>query len=265
MTAAVAISPVPSISPAQISAAHKAAAETRRPTVEVLEQQLGLSPGEFTAALACALHYTPLSMSELNAMTPAFDVLPFKNALKHKCLAFRDNADGLVLVFSDPFNDGLVAWAQEEIAVPFIWHLAHQTDVDAYLARHEETLHAMDSVLPSNDAAAVAQSDVEDLSILAISENTSPVVKLVHSTLYDALKTGASDVHLETGANGLAIKYRIDGVLSLVGSMAGLELAEQVISRVKVMSELDIAERRIPQDGRFKISSRGRGTPNTYV
>jgi len=258
MTAAVTLVSALDISPAQISAARKAVAETRQPTIEVLEQQLGLAPDEFVAALALTLHYTPLSMSELNAMTPAFDVLPFKDALKHKCLAFRDNAGGQILVFSDPFDDSLQAWAQERIDAPFIWQLAHRADVDAYLTRYEETLHAMDSVLPSGNGAAVAHADIEDLSILAISESTSPVVKLVHSTLYDALKTEASDIHLETGPTGLAIKYRIDGVLSLIGSMQGLELAEQVISRVKVMSELDIAERRIPQDGRFKISTRGR-------
>jgi general secretion pathway protein E len=83
-------------------------------------------------------------------------------------------------------------------------------------------------------------------------------VKLVHSTLYDALKLEASDIHLETTATGLGIKYRIDGVLTHVGSLQGTEQAEQVLSRIKVMSELDIAERRIPQDGRFKVSVRGR-------
>jgi len=80
----------------------------------------------------------------------------------------------------------------------------------------------------------------------------------VSSTLYDALKAGASDVHLESTRQGLTIKYRIDGVLTAAQVMPGTELAEQVISRVKVMSELDIAERRVPQDGRFKIAFENR-------
>jgi len=83
-------------------------------------------------------------------------------------------------------------------------------------------------------------------------------VKLVNSTLYDALKTGASDIHLESAGNRLAIKYRIDGVLSQVGVAQGADMAEQIVSRVKVMAELDIAERRIPQDGRFKVRVKGR-------
>ena len=102
------------------------------------------------------------------------------------------------------------------------------------------------------------EQGIEDISLRSISEDTSPIVKFVRSTLYDALKAGASDVHLETDQNGLKVKYRIDGVLSHVGGIQGLAQAEQVISRVKVMSDLDIAERRIPQDGRFKVMALGR-------
>ncbi|MES2553604.1 MAG: GspE/PulE family protein, partial [Pseudomonadota bacterium] len=83
-------------------------------------------------------------------------------------------------------------------------------------------------------------------------------VKLVRSTLYDAVKAGASDIHMETDPSGLTIKYRIDGVLNTVASVQSVLQAEQAISRIKVMSELDIAERRVPQDGRFKVLAQGR-------
>ena len=158
----------------------------------------------------------------------------------------------------DPFDSDLQAWAEQRVAARFSWCLAHPADVAAYLARHEETLRAMDGLLPSADRGAGARNGAADLSFKSISEDTSPVVKLVHSTLYDALKASVSDIHLETTPGGLAIRYRIDGVLTAVGSLAGLELAEQVISRIKVMAELDIAERRMPQDGRFKVSVQGR-------
>ncbi len=84
------------------------------------------------------------------------------------------------------------------------------------------------------------------------------MVKLVNSTLYDALKMHASDIHLGTTGSGLVIKYRIDGVLNNISKIQGNEFAEQVISRVKVMAELDIGEKRVPQDGRFKIGISGR-------
>jgi general secretion pathway protein E len=72
--------------------------------------------------------------------------------------------------------------------------------------------------------------------------------------VYDALRAGASDIHLESTASGLTVRYRIDGVLVSIASVSGTAVAEQVISRIKVMSELDIAERRVPQDGRFTIA-----------
>jgi general secretion pathway protein E len=99
---------------------------------------------------------------------------------------------------------------------------------------------------------------VESLSLKAIGDETSEVVRLVRSTLRDALLIGASDVHLETGPAGLVIKFRIDGILSQVKFIPDPQQAEQAIARVKVLAELDITERRVPQDGRFKALDRGR-------
>jgi len=247
----------PAFSPAQVHAARSAAQQARRATVDVLEEQSGLDPQRFVQTLATTLHYPAAAMEELHRMAPAFDVLPFAEALERECLALRDENDALVLVMGDPFDSDLQAWAEQRVAARFNWCLAHRADVAAYLARHEETLHAMDGLLPSGDHDARAESGAADLSFKTISEDTSPVVKLVHSTVYDALKASVSDIHLETTPGGLSIRYRIDGVLTTVGSLAGLELAEQVISRIKIMSELDIAERRVPQDGRFKVSVQG--------
>src|SRR5947207_4063389 len=119
-------------------------------------------------------------------------------------------------------------------------------------------MRAMDGAASAMKVAGPANDEAQDLSFEAISETDSPVVRLVASTLYDAIKAGASDVHLESTANGLTIKCRIDGVLTPAESVPGVEVAEQVISRIKVMSELDIAERRVPQDGRFKARREGR-------
>jgi general secretion pathway protein E len=80
----------------------------------------------------------------------------------------------------------------------------------------------------------------------------------VRSTLRDALMIGASDIHMETVAAGLVIKFRIDGILSQIKIIQDARQAEQAISRVKVLAELDITERRVPQDGRFKALDRGR-------
>ena len=229
-----------------------------RRLIEVVEERSGLPPWAFVAALGAALRFPVLTMYALHRSQPAFDLLPFTDALQRECILFRGRDDRLVLAFADPFDARLPAWIDERIRRPVAWHLAHRADIAAYLARQEETMHALDTASATESTVHRDRLTVEELSLRTISEGTSPVVKLVSSTLYDALKTGASDIHLEATAAGLVIKYRVDGVLTRAGSMPGVETAEQVISRVKVMSELDISERRVPQDGRFKVSVNGR-------
>jgi general secretion pathway protein E len=245
-------------SPAQVQAARLAAAQARRATVEVLEEQAGLDRHGFVQKLGRTLRFRVATMEDLSRMAPAFDVLPFAEALQRECLALRGGDDTLVLVTGDPFDSDLQVWAEQRVTARFRWGLAHRADVAAWLARQEQTLRATDGLLRGGEQDSAMQAAAADLSIRSISEDTSPVVKLVHSTVYDALKASASDIHLESSPSGLLIRLRIDGVLGTVGSLAGPELAEQVISRVKIMSELDIAERRIPQDGRFKVSVNGR-------
>jgi general secretion pathway protein E len=99
---------------------------------------------------------------------------------------------------------------------------------------------------------------VEVLGLETIQMEESPIVRLTNSTLYDAYKAQVSDIHLESTAEGLCVRYRLDGVLTTIVEPKGVQTAEQVISRIKVMAELDISERRIPQDGRFKVSVNGR-------
>ena len=233
-------------------------AHGKRRMIDILDEKLGLSPPDFVASLGRTLHYPVAGMHDLHQWSAAFDILPFALALQKECIAYRNHENQLLLIFSDPFSEDLQSWASEQISQPFIWQLAQHADITAYLARHEESMHAMEKILDSDRLDITPTAGIENLSLKSISEDTSPIVKLVHSTLYDALKINASDIHLETTHNGLSIKYRIDGVLSSVGSAQGLDQADQVISRIKVMSELDIAERRIPQDGRFKISMQGR-------
>ena len=242
-----------------IAAARLEARASGTRVVEALEAIVALAPAEFTRRLAATVRFPALSMDDLHRLQAAFDVLPFADAMQHECMALREPSGALLVVFGDPFDAGVRAWAEERISAQFSFRLAQPADIRAYLSRHEESMRAMDSVLgtslPGDTTLAEA---VESLSIASISEDDSPVVKLVSSTIYDALKSLASDIHVETTATGLTIKYRIDGVLVTVGTLASTEIAEQVLSRIKVMAELDISERRLPQDGRFKVSVKGR-------
>src|SRR5205814_2150308 len=157
-----------------------------------------------------------------------------------------------------PFDQALRGWLELRVSAPIEWALAAREELDNLVARRPEALRAIDTVLPETDEGAKGEEGVDNLSYVRISEDTSPVVRLVHSTVYDALRAGASDIHLESIASGLVVRYRLDGVLASIATVRGVEIAEQIISRIKVMSELDIAERRVPQDGRFKIAINGR-------
>lgn len=245
------------VTPAAVRSARAIATASGRRLMDVLEDQTGLPKEQFMRAVASSLDYDLASMAELDSSEPAFDLISYTEAAEKECLLMKNPDGSLVLAITDPFNVEIQAWAEQRVAQLFSFKLASRADVVAYLSRHEDTLRTMDKLVTGDEQAKVERQDVEHLSFKSIAEDTSPVVKLVHSTMYDALKAEASDIHLETGPEGLVIKYRIDGVMSTVGLVAGVEMAEQVISRIKVMSELDIAERRVPQDGRFKVAVRG--------
>lgn len=246
----------PSMEINHLADAQQKALEQNVSVIQVLEEKGGYTPDELVQQLGQLLHMPVLDMKTIHALSPAFDVLSFAEAMMHECVLFRREQDYLLAV-SNPFSTKLRAWAEERFAVAAEWYLVHPADLSAFFAQQEKTMRAMDQVLPSTELDKI-QSGIEDLSLKSINEGTSQVVRLVHSTLYDAHKSQASDIHLEMTAGALSIKYRIDGVLSSIGVIQGADLAEQVISRIKVMSELDIAERRVPQDGRFKISIQGR-------
>jgi len=246
------------IAAGDIDDARVAAARARRRMVDILEEKLALDPDAFVARLGATLRIPVMRMNELRAATPAFELLPFSECSQHGCALLRGHAGALWLVTDDPFSAEQQAWAEERIAETFAWRLAHRGDLVAFLASHEETLRALDAVRAEVAHAAEETGGVEDLSLKAISDETSDVVRLVRSTLRDALMIGESDIHLETVASGLAIKFRIDGILSQIKSIQDPKQAEQAVSRVKVLAELDITERRVPQDGRFKALDRGR-------
>jgi general secretion pathway protein E len=246
------------IAPEVLEGARAAAAAARRRLVDVLEERLALDPDAFADRVGQTVHYPVVRMEELRRATPAFEVLPFNECARRSCALVRTEGDGFLLVTDDPFSSELAAWADERLAVPFAWRLAHRGDLVAFLASHEETLRALDAVQAGAEPAAEDRERVEDLSLKAISDEKSEVVRLVRSTLRDALMIGASDVHLESIAGGLVIKFRIDGILSQVKMIQDAAQAEEAIARVKVLAELDITERRVPQDGRFKALERGR-------
>ncbi|MDD1962883.1 GspE/PulE family protein [Pseudomonas sp. 39004] len=216
-----------------------------------LERLANDSPDTFTHRLGITLHYPVLHSQALLASSPRFDKVSLAQSLKREFVLIEREGE-LLGVFADPFDSSRLAWIDDVLqGAPL--YLAHAAELATFLARHEESFHAVDAL--DHDSEASSESDpLQRLSLTSISEDQSRVVKLVNSTLYDALKLHASDIHLGMTGQGLTIKYRIDGVLNGAGKASGSAFADQVISRIKVMAELDIGEKRVPQDGRFKVA-----------
>jgi len=215
----------------------------------------------YTALAACAraLKMRYLESAALQALAPAFESITYPEADRRSVVVGRDTQGRLWCVLEDPFDQARIDWAESRVGVPFTFALAVLDELRAYLKRHEASMRAIESALPDFGGDATAHhSAAEDLSIRRIAEDSSPVVRIVNSLLYDALKAEASDVHLESDAGGMAIKYRIDGVLDAAGRIDDVASAEQAVSRIKVLAELDIAEKRVPQDGRFQVRIDGR-------
>jgi general secretion pathway protein E len=238
--------------------ARELSAASNRPQVEVLEELSGWEPEVFVQRLAECFAYAPLDMRALQLTQPAFDLIPYAELARRGCALVRSSGGALILVLSDPFRHDLQRWMSEMVHAQFEVRLAHRLDLDAYLVQQEIALTAMHAIDHGSELSGESDMTTEDISLVKISGDASPVVKLVNSTIYDALKLLASDIHLECDSHSLSIKYRIDGVLTHAGQVQGLNMAEQIVSRIKVMADLDIGERRVPQDGRFKVRVNGR-------
>ena len=233
-----------------------AAASSRR-VVDVLEEKLALEPDDFAERLAATFRYGVLRMEELRRLEPRSTSCRSANARARAacCCAPRPAS-----CFWRPTTRSPPSRRRGPRAHPRAVRLAPRAPRrPRRLSReHEETLRALDAVSAEAGAAGDEDRDAEDLSLKAIADEKSEVVRLVRSTLRDALKIGASDIHLETVAAGLVIKFRIDGILIPIKQIEDRAQAEQAIARVKVLAELDVTERRVPQDGRFKALDRGR-------
>ncbi|CUI08251.1 Predicted secretion system X protein GspE-like [Janthinobacterium sp. CG23_2] len=236
--------------------------QSQRPLVAELEAVSGLDARQIVQALAEPFGLTVMETADMLGCATAFDLLPLAQALARHCVLLREPGGRLTGVIADPFDVDLQTWlatrARATPGAPLHLRLALQSDIQAYLSKQEESARAVDTLVANVGDTRRDGKTAAVLSFASVSEAASPAVKLVNSTLYDALKAGASDIHLESTASGLAVKYRVDGVLDHATSVNGIEVAEHIISRLKVLAELDIAERRVPQDGSFRVESGGR-------
>ncbi len=140
--------------------------------------------------------------------------------------------------------------------------VATASQIGDLLKRTEQSQRVLDQATEGFTLQVVAEEEDSDenISMEKLTRDTgeSPVVRLVHTVIFTALERRASDIHIETRNSEVVVKYRIDGVLQFAMQPLAKDWHATILSRIKVMSELDIAERRVPQDGRFRVRYKGR-------
>ena len=229
---------------------------------EGLLDATSLSTEEEVAARALATRYR-LEYVDIATFAPDPEILksvPVELMFRYNFLPYRRQAGRLVLVMADPTDIPVVDELSLLLQTPIQPAAGTPSAIQEALKRGQGTQRVLEEASESFKIQILRADENGDevLSIDKIQADTSPIVRLVDSTLFDSLNRRASDVHIETRDSDVVIKYRIDGVLQPAMKPIAKEHHSTIISRIKVMAELDIAEKRVPQDGRFRVKIRGR-------
>lgn len=219
-----------------------------------------LSDTQLIAALAAFLSLSVATADEFprSALTDTSLPLAFLKSSRILPLGERDGA--VELATADAFNHDAINAIAFILKRPVQIRLAAAADIDAAFERLYGTptspANGQRSALSSNPQSADEDAD-RDVRRLADMASEAPVIKLAHDLIARAVEANASDIHIEPGEDSVRVRYRIDGLLHTFDRLPP-NMRQSLISRIKVMAQLNIAERRLPQDGRTTVSVRGR-------
>ena len=188
--------------------------------------------------------------------------IPVDMMLKNHFVPLKKEGRNLHAAMADPSNLQRLDELENALNVRIVPYVATQGAIDVVLKKGDATQRVLQEAASGFKISLVKETDqgeeVLDLDRLASDSDMSPIIKLVDTIIYNAMESRASDIHIEAGDRDVAVKFRIDGALYQKVDPIDIAYHQTLISRIKVMSELDIAERRIPQDGRFRVRYKGR-------
>jgi type IV pilus assembly protein PilB len=220
-----------------------------------------LEETELTQFLSKTYGVPSIKLDEQEIKKEVIDLVPRDMCLRHLCIPVNRAGGTLIVAMADPANltaiDDLKFLTNYNIEVVVASELAIREAIGQY---HGQTGPSILDILGEVDENDVEVEKVDagaiDLTDLEKQAEEAPVVRLVNKILIDAIKIKASDIHIEPYEKEYRVRYRVDGVLSEV-MRPPLKLKNALSSRIKIMSRLDIAERRLPQDGRIKLKLPG--------
>ena len=190
-----------------------------------------------------------------------FRSIPADLMFRYNFVPLESHNNSLVVAVSDPSQLLLTDELSLLLGRKLVIKVATGTQISDLLKRTEQSQRVLEQATEGFTLNVVNDDEVEEnISVdrLARDSEVSPLVQLVDTIIFTALERRASDIHIETRDDEVAVKYRIDGILVYAMRSIAKEYHSTIISRIKVMSELDIAERRVPQDGRFRVRYKGR-------
>jgi type IV pilus assembly protein PilB len=245
----------------------------------------GVTAGAPTAATASAATSTPLPPEVRAAQElarryrlPYIDLLPPEGdspidyallgeipvdlMLRHQFVPLRREGRRFHVAMADPSDLERLDELAQALRARIVPHVATAGAIDVVLKKGDATQRVLQEATSNFRISLVKETEhgdeVLDLDRLATDSDMSPIIKLVDTIVFNAMESRASDIHIETRDTEVQVKYRIDGALYAKVDPIDLAYHQTLISRIKVMSELDIAERRVPQDGRFRVRYKGR-------
>jgi type IV pilus assembly protein PilB len=222
---------------------------------EVLSEELQSQ----NTAHRLGLEYVDLEHFEIDP--ELFRSIPVDLMFRYNFVPRHRTETGLSVVVADPTDVLMIDELELLLGTSISVCVGTQTAIQEILKKSESSQRVLEEATEEFRIQIVTEDEEtgeETLNIDRLTSDSSPIIKLVDSTIFNALQRRASDIHIETRDREVVIKYRIDGVLYQAMEPIDKKFHSTIISRIKVMSELDISEKRIPQDGRFKLRIKGR-------
>src|SRR6266542_119432 len=184
-----------------------------------------------------------------------FRSIPADLMLRYGFVPHRREGKGLVIVVSDPTDLPMIDELGVILRTPIKVTVGAPSAIQSILKKSESSQRVLEEATEGFQLQVLKEDEgaEDNLTVERLTSDISPIIRLVDSTIFTAIQRRASDIHIETGDDAVHVKYRIDGVLQPAMRPIAKQFHSPIISRIKVMAELDIAEKRVPQDGRFKV------------
>jgi type II secretory ATPase GspE/PulE/Tfp pilus assembly ATPase PilB-like protein len=201
-----------------------------------------------------------VDMDDFRIDQELFRSIPADLMLRYGFVPYRREGKSLVIVVSDPTDLPMIDELSVVLNSPLRVTVGAPSAIESMLKKSESSQRVLEEATEGFQLQVLKEDEQgeESLTVERLTSDISPIIKLVDSTIYTAIQRRASDIHIETGDDSVHVKYRIDGVLQPAMRPIAKQFHSSIISRIKVMAELDIAEKRVPQDGRFKVRTPGK-------